>query len=580
MKPIDSFRSALALATILAVCSPAFADKFDDLRRAAVAINCREPGQRGGYIGSGMLIHKDGYILTSTTVVPAQAVDIRCHFAGALNRPARLVATDADLELSVIKVDASDLPEAAEVVTFRRGDNVKIGETVFSYGDGHASFVRSGTFTVSLGIVSGRYRTTRNVPPQPVYVGDVIETTATLAAGMDGGALFDSSGRVIGLLSLNVSELRWLGTAVPVDAFIGKLSEVVAEDAGAAAEGGADADRMLSIVDAKGPTRFALRDRINAEFADGARAIAGSMVSLDVDRKKDRAGRGRPMGRPPEAYQGILKRPDAPVTGWLISDRGHVLTTWFNVWGDLRGITVKLSDGQAVAAELLGVDEANDLALVRFNPEDLEAGTKLQPLQLSQAAWAPGMPVAVVGLSPGDSGHTLTCGIVSAGGRLDGAGVQLDAPLNYGSAGGAVIDLRGRCVGVAVHQRARSIWSQNSGVGMAVTAATVGNVLDRLKAGQTIPKPKRGYLGIRMSDGDLETRGVVIAEALPGTPAEDAGLQPDEVITAVDGEPIATSLDLARVISRAEPGTEVKLTVKRGDQKRTVTLILDEHPYR
>ncbi len=572
--------AALAAATACGA-SPA-PITLDDLSRSTIAINCRAPAQRGAYIGTGTIVHPSGYVLTSTTVVPPNATDIRCHFVGALNRPARLAATDEGLELSVLKVAGEDMPAKAGQVTFRRSESLRVGETAFSFGDVRASFIRSGRFTISLGVVSGLYETTSNVPPQPVYVGEVIETTATVAGGMDGGPLLDSSGRVIGLLSLNVSEMRWLGTAVPVDAFIDRLSELIAEDAKAHARpDAAQAPPAPSVADAKGTSLFPRRDRLNAAFAEAADSVAPSMVGILVDRKKDRAvDTRRARGRPRGGYRAILQRPDGPVTGWLVSEDGHVLTSWFNVWGEIEGLQVVLSDGQQVRAKLLGRDEHKDLALLRFDPAALGEGTKLRPLELNSRTLPVGTPIAAVGLSPGASDHTLTCGIVSATDRLDGAALQINAPVNYGSAGGAVLDVEGHCLAIVSHVRTNSVWSQNSGVGLAVSSRAIRKVMVRLKNGETITKPKRGYLGIRMSQGHLDVSGVVVAQVQPNTPADQSGLRSGDIIAAVDGRAVEDPADLARVISGERPGSRVKLTVRRKDETKTIEVELAEHPFR
>ena len=428
--------------------------------------------------------------------------------------------------------------------------------------------------------VSGLYETTRIISPQSVYLGPVIETTATMAAGMDGGPLFDGGGNVIGLLSLNVHQTRWLGTAVPVDAFLDVLETALAEHGAAALrKRRAAASRRLAVVDETGPSLFPVRARVNARFAQAAKAISGSMVRLRVDRAEDRKTRSRGGQPRRRSYRSIVERPDAPVLGWLVSEQGHVLTTWFNVWGKLNGIDVVLPDGEPVEAELLGHDEHKDLAVVRFDPAVLDDASEVQPLELTPGELATGAPIGVVGLSP-DGGHTLTRGIVSATGRLDGVAVQIDAPVNYGAAGGALLDMNGQCVGMATHVRTRSLWSQNSGVGMAVESAAILDVLERLKNDETITKPKRGFIGIRMSSGSLETRGVVVEQVLPDTPAQDAGLKADDLVVAVDGERIEDQADLAKAVSRLKPGTKIRLSIRRGDRTREIELVLDEHPYR
>jgi S1-C subfamily serine protease len=322
-----------------------------------------------------------------------------------------------------------------------------------------------------------------------------------------------------------------------------------------------------------------VRDRANAEFATAADSLTAALVGLEVDRSKDRPQAGRSQGRASETYRGILRRPETPATGWLISKQGHVLTSWFNVWGEVESIRVLLPGGESVAAEALGHDEYRDLAVVKFDPGRVEKRAAVRPLRLAKRGLQVGDPIGVVGRGPG-GGHTLTCGIVSATGRLDGVAVQVDAPVNYGSAGGALLDLDGRCVGVVSHVRTHSPWSQNSGVALAVEAEDILNVLDRLKNGETITKPKRGYIGIRMSSGDLETRGVVVEQVQPDTPAENAGLQARDVIVEVDGERIEGPLDLAKIVGDIGPGTTVTVKLQRGKEALTVEMTLAEHPYR
>ncbi|MCG3179885.1 MAG: hypothetical protein BIFFINMI_02235 [Phycisphaerae bacterium] len=574
-------RIAPALLALLLIPSIASALTLDDLSRATVAITCRASSGPGGYLGTGIVIHPAGYVLTSTTVVPPGALDIRCNFVGALNRPARLVVADEKLELALIKVDAKDLPDRVQAVTLRRSKGIEVGDTVFSIGDAFVAFVQSGRFTVSFGIISGRYKLTRELAPQPVYEGEAFETTATMAAGMDGGPLLDGSGQFIGLLSLNVSDARWLGMAVPVDAFLDKLTAAMKDDAAKNKVG----DAQPRVADAPGKPMFPRREYQDRLFRASADKVAPSVVAIEVDRKAERKVAGRtprpqPMaGGPQGPYAEILKRPKAPVTGIVVSSEGHILTSYFNVWGELNGMKVVLPDGQSADARLLGYDEHHDLAMIKIDPAALKSPAALVPITFSPDPLVVGSPVAAIGRSPEPAQFTLTSGIVSATGRLRNTAVQVDAALDYGNAGGPLIDEAGHCVGVVSFVRPDAVWSQNSGVGFAITAKSVRTVMARLKKGAVVEKPKSGFLGIQMSAGDVDTRGVVVEQVLPDSPAAEAGLKPRDLITEIDGQAVSDPADLGEIILARKPGTEVTLTVKRGDKTDKVKVTLAEHPY-
>ncbi len=563
--------AAVLLGTVAP--APAADTSIEKLSKAVCAINCTVPDV-GNFIGTGVLVHDSGYVLTSTTVVPPKAENVRCHFLGALNREARVVATDEKFELALLKLDP---PDGAQAVAFRDSSDLKVGQTVFTLGDAFVAFARSGRFTVSFGIVSGRYELTEQVALQKVYQGKVLETTATLAAGMDGGPLFDDSGHLVGMLSLNLHPARWLGTAVPSEVLLPRLREVMSADA---RKHGHQAEPREN---GHGRALYPQRVYIDSLFAASAERVAASVVAIDVDRKSDRqtSNRTQRMRRGPQgAYAKILKRPEAMVSGLLIDRRGHVLTSWFNVWGKLKSVHVILPGGQRVEAKVLAHDEYKDLAMLKFNPADLADGVELMPAVFSPLRMHLGYPLATVGRSPNPESHTITTGIVSALGRLDGIAAQIDAAVNYGNAGGPIIDTEGRVIGLVTHVRPDAMWSQNSGVGFAITADSIRDVLRDLENGKSIAKPKRGYIGIQMSSGNVEIRGVVIERVVPGTPADEVGLREKDIITEVDGVGVADAADLNRVVGNRRPGEKVVLTVRRGTQTDKVTVELDEHPYR
>ncbi len=179
--------------------------------------------------------------------------------------------------------------------------------------------------------------------------------------------------------------------------------------------------------------------------------------------------------------------------------------------------------------------------------------------------------------SPFGLDQTVTSGIVSAVGRTvetpNGAGsmIQTDASINPGNSGGALADRQGRVIGVNV-----SIASEgggNDGVGFAVPIDTAVSVAERLVAGEPITN---GYLGIGVADPTDGTSGALVQQIESGGPAEAAGLQQGDVVTAVDGEAIGSASDLVAAVRSRQPGSDVTLSVDRQGQEISVDATLGE----
>ena len=186
-----------------------------------------------------------------------------------------------------------------------------------------------------------------------------------------------------------------------------------------------------------------------------ASQVTPAVVQIEVDRtaeepdKEERQGKGQI----PEMFQRLFRRtkhpdhykirPSGGTSGVLISSDGLVLTSWFNVSGTLRSITVKLSNGRSFRGKLLGHDEARDLALVKIEGEKLPHAPLAETNHLRVGHF-----VAVLGRGADLTHHTMTTGIVSAMDRNDGNHFQHSARTNYENTGGAIIDIEGRLLGV------------------------------------------------------------------------------------------------------------------------------------
>jgi len=231
-------------------------------------------------------------------------------------------------------------------------------------------------------------------------------------------------------------------------------------------------------------------------------------------------------------------------------------------------VSVTLNDGRTLIAEVIGTDPDTDLAVIRVKADKLTALT----LANSDAVRVGDFVVAVG--NPFGLGQTVTSGIVSALGRsgLRGLGyqnfIQTDASINPGNSGGALVNLRGELVGVNT-----AIFSPsggNVGIGFAIPANLARNVMNQLLA---FGEVQRGSLGVQAQDLDARlakalklaegTRGAVVSQIVPGTPAAKAGLKEGDVITEIAGKKITQASDVANFEGLLPLGVAHNLAILR-----------------
>jgi putative serine protease PepD len=266
-------------------------------------------------------------------------------------------------------------------------------------------------------------------------------------------------------------------------------------------------------------------------------------------------------------------------SGFLIDAQGHVVTNEHVVEAGQR-FTVRFGeDGEAIPAKVVGEDRSTDLAVLEVDPKQVPAETK--PLELASSSdLRPGDAVIAIGSPFGLSG-TVTTGIVSAldrsirspnGFPIDNV-LQTDAAINPGNSGGPLLDAQGRVIGVN-SQIAASSAEQNSGVGFAVPADTVKEVVPKLIGGEEI---KRAYLGVSTSPDETQDGAVVVGIA-PGGPATDSDLRAGDRIVKVADRTVTDPDDLSASVLEHEPGERVELTVVRGGDQRTIEVQLGTRP--
>ena len=276
-------------------------------------------------------------------------------------------------------------------------------------------------------------------------------------------------------------------------------------------------------------------------------------------------------------------------SGIVIRSDGYVLTNeHVTAVADGGGsITVAFSNGKTTPAKLVGADKATDLAVVKVNLTGLTAATfaDSDALKVGQTVVAVGSPLGLNG--------TVTEGIVSAlhrptSGASDNSAVidaiQTDAAINPGNSGGALVDLAGRVVGI--NQSIATAGSNsgglgqesaagNIGIGFAIPADTAARVSQQLIA---TGKATHALLGVQTqtatSSDQLTAIGATIASVAPGQAAAAAGIKAGDVVIKVNDRVIGQSEDLAATVRSFAPGTKVTLTIKRGNDTRTVTVTL------
>ena len=258
------------------------------------------------------------------------------------------------------------------------------------------------------------------------------------------------------------------------------------------------------------------------------------------------------------------------------AQNGYVVTNQHVVEGS-ESVTVTLSDGTRLDGEVVGGSSGHDVAVVRVDPEaaELVAATfaPASSVRVGQLAVAIGSPLGLTG--------TVTAGIVSAK-RIQVQGgadpnspvpvemIQTDAAINRGNSGGALADWQGRVIGMNTMIQTNT--GGSIGLGFAVPSDTVDLIATRIINRESL---ELGYLGISGQASEGNDVGVVVAEVLPGSPAEEAGLEAGDVIVSLDNEPMYDITELSAAIKLRRPGETVELTIRRGGDLYVATAVLD-----
>jgi serine protease Do len=263
-------------------------------------------------------------------------------------------------------------------------------------------------------------------------------------------------------------------------------------------------------------------------------------------------------------------------SGFIISKDGYIVTN-NHVVENAADIKVSLSDKEEFDAKVVGRDPKTDVALIKIEAKkDLPVTPLGDSSKLRVGEW-----VVAIG-NPFGLGHTVTAGIVSAKGRIIGAGpyddfIQTDASINPGNSGGPLFNLEGGVVGINT-----AIVASGQGIGFAIPINVAKDLLVQLREKG---KVTRGWLGVQVqrvtpelakSFGLDRERGALVADVVPDTPAERAGIERGDIIVEFNGRKIEEMNDLPRVVAVTPPGGEAEVKVLRKGQEKVVRVKVAE----
>ncbi|MGV3532863.1 MAG: Do family serine endopeptidase [Chthoniobacteraceae bacterium] len=331
------------------------------------------------------------------------------------------------------------------------------------------------------------------------------------------------------------------------------------------------------------PNEVRVLSALDAEYSRLVDAVVPSVVSITTSRtvrvpyvvdQFDYFFGRRGRNRPAEQTQSGLG------SGVIVSKEGHIITNHHVIEG-MDEIRVQLTDGRIEPAELIGSDKGVDIAVLRVkapNLRPLPFGDS-ESVRVGQMVFAIGNPFGLQ--------ETVTQGIVSAKGRaISDSGVELlqtDAAVNPGNSGGPLLNLRGEIIGInsAIYSRTGA-WA---GISFAIPANTARQTMEVIT--QTGGKIVRPYMGVVMMDIDRrladefqlpDSRGALITDVIPGSPAQQAGLQAGDVIRTYNGHLIRNTRELRRRLLASKVGEEVGLGVIRNGTEMNLTARPAEMP--
>jgi serine protease Do len=302
--------------------------------------------------------------------------------------------------------------------------------------------------------------------------------------------------------------------------------------------------------------------------------LGPAVVNIDISKQVDLG----PLGNWMFDLEGESPVQMGQGSGFVISEDGYILTNHHVIAGADK-VDIRLADHRVFEAEVIGTDPRTDVALVKIDSKESLPHVSLGSSHDARVGdW-----VVAIG-NPFGLDHTVTAGIISAKGRILGAGpyddfIQTDASINPGNSGGPLFNLQGEVVGINT-----AVSRRGSGIGFAVPIDMVKEILEDLK---TTGLVSRGWMGVGLQDlnpslaqklGLTLQEGVLLSAVYPETPAHQAGLKVGDVLLTMDGKEILSSDALVRAVGKKRAGETITLAIRRGERDKRLTVTLASRP--
>ena len=326
-----------------------------------------------------------------------------------------------------------------------------------------------------------------------------------------------------------------------------------------------------------------------SSFAELAESMSPTVVNVRVTKieKTGFPGHHIPEGHFGDFFERFFRdmprmpenrRTHGAGSGVIISKDGYILTNNHVVEG-AREVMVTLANQKEYKAEIIGLDPKTDLAVLKIDDKKSLPAAELGNSEILRVGdW-----VVAIG-NPFGLNHTVTSGIVSAKGRVIGAGpyddfIQTDASINPGNSGGPLFNMKGEVVGINT-----AIIPQGQGIGFAIPVNTAKPLIPQLVSDGEVT---RGYLGVNIQSitpelakalGVEDSKGALVADVTPGSPAEKGGLKRGDIITGYDGKDVKDHRGLPAMVAATPVDEKVTVTVMRDGKERKLSVTVGKLP--